>query len=314
MLTSDVLVIGAGVSGLTSAVCLAESGHSVRVMADLPPTMTTSAVAGASWGPYMVSDPRVLEWSRQTRITLQAIAQTGSATGVRMVNGLETDIERVEPPRWAVDANDFRLCRAEELPPGYATGWRYTIPIVNMRTYLGYLVDRLAACGVKVQIATVSSFAAVAHTARTIINCTGLGSRELVPDSALYPVRGQLVVVKNNGVDSFFQDNTNGEELTYFLPHGDHVVLGGSAIEHASDMLPDAKMAEAIMKRCAAVEPRLLDAQKIEDRVGLRPTRPAVRTERADVDGLRVIHNYGHGGSGLTLSWGCAEEVRRLID
>jgi D-amino-acid oxidase len=44
-------------------------------------------------------------------------------------------------------------------------------------------------------------------------------------------------------------------------------------------------------------------------RVGLRPVRPAVRLEREG----RVIHCYGQGGAGVTLSWGCAEEVRELV-
>jgi len=315
MLTPDVLVIGAGVSGLTSAVCLAESGRTVRVIAQDPSLKTTSAVAGASWGPYMTVDPRALEWSRTSRGVLEAIAAAGPQTGVRRVRGLEVDTEDISPPAWAQEIEDFRECRPEELPTGYATGWRYTIPVVDMRRYLRYLTDRLARAGVQVEITTVSSFDEVADEARAIVNCTGLASRDLVPDKDLYPIRGQLVVVKNNGVDSFFQDNTaGGEDLTYFLPHGDHVVMGGCAIEYAWDLEPAAEMAAGIVKRCGAIEPRLLDAEWIEDRVGLRPTRGAVRTERVDVDGLTVIHNYGHGGSGLTLSWGCAQEVSRLLD
>lgn len=314
MAIPDVLVIGAGVSGLTTAVRLAEDGRNVRVIAETPPLHTTSSIAGASWGPYMVSDPRVLGWSALTRDVLESIAKHRPNAGVRMVSGLETDVESVEPPSWAMEVNDFRLCRAEELPAGYVTGWRYTIPIVDMRKYLGYLADRLADRGVRVEIGRVSAFTDVAKAARAIVNCSGLGSRDLVPDADLYPIRGQLVVVQNNGIDWFFQDNTEGENLTYFLPHEHHVVLGGSALEHTSDMVPDAETAAGIIKRCGAIEPRLLEARKIEDRVGLRPTRANVRTERVDVDGLAVIHNYGHGGAGLTLSWGCAEEVSRLVD
>ncbi len=312
--TVDVLVIGAGVSGLTTAVRLAEGGRTVRVVAEKPPLMTTSAVAGASWGPYMVSDPRVLEWSKFSRFVLEGIASRGPVTGVRRVTGLETDVQETDPPSWAMEVDDFRLCRPAELPPGYVTGWRYTIPIVDMRQYLRYLSGRLATCGVHVELASVSSLSDLAGDARAIVNCTGLASRDLVPDPELHPTRGQLVVVKNNGIDWFFQDNTDGEILTYFLPHGDHVVLGGTAFEHASDIEPDAEIAAGIIKRCGAIEPRLLDAEKLADRVGLRPNRGRVRTERGDVDGISVIHNYGHGGAGLTLSWGCAEEVSRLLD
>jgi len=50
----DVLVVGAGVSGLTTAVCLAEAGRGVEIRADRLPPDTTSAVAGALWGPHLV--------------------------------------------------------------------------------------------------------------------------------------------------------------------------------------------------------------------------------------------------------------------
>lgn len=51
--------------------------------------------------------------------------------------------------------------------------------------------------------------------------------------------------------------------------------------------------------------------------VGLRPLRTSgVRLEREDVSmstGVPVVHNYGHGGSGITLHWGCAEEAVSLV-
>jgi D-amino-acid oxidase len=49
----------------------------------------------------------------------------------------------------------------------------------------------------------------------------------------------------------------------------------------------------------------------LAERVGLRPfRRSGVRLERDQLrDGRTVIHNYGHGGAGFTLSWGCAREV-----
>jgi D-amino-acid oxidase len=68
-----------------------------------------------------------------------------------------------------------------------------------------------------------------------------------------------------------------------------------------------------IVHRCAQIDERLKGARIREIRVGLRPARHLVRLEWSEVDGLALIHNYGHGGAGLTLSWGCAAEVGRLI-
>jgi D-amino-acid oxidase len=308
----DALVIGAGVSGLTTAVCLAEAGWTVGVVAERPPAQTTSAVAGASWGPYMVSDPRVLGWSERTRAVLEEIAED-PASGVRLTAGLEAAPVVAEPPSWATAVHDFRRCQAQDLPGGYLTGWRYTLPLVDMPRYLEYLVRRLRSAGGDLNFGIhVSSFGEVGGRAGLVVNCSGLGSRTLVPDGGLYPIRGQLVVVENPGIQEFFQDDVEDEEPTYILPHGDNVVLGGSAIVGSEEMRPDPATAEAILARCAAVEPRLKGARVVAHRVGLRPTRAEVRVQYADEAGVPVIHNYGHGGAGLTLSWGCAEEALGL--
>ncbi|HEX4292222.1 MAG TPA: FAD-dependent oxidoreductase, partial [Trebonia sp.] len=97
-------------------------------------------------------------------------------------------------------------------------------------------------------------------------------------------------------------------------PHGDLVVLGGTAYEGASDMAPRADVADRIMRDCAAAFPSLRGARVVAQRVGLRPVRPAVRLEAEALPGGRVLwHNYGHGGAGVTLSWGCAADLTAAV-
>ncbi|CAG5059094.1 unnamed protein product [Parnassius apollo] len=48
--------------------------------------------------------------------------------------------------------------------------------------------------------------------------------------------------------------------------------------------------------------------------IGLRPGRDAVRLDAEERDGKIYIHNYGHGGSGLTLFWGCGNNVLQLLE
>jgi D-amino-acid oxidase len=225
---------------------------------------------------------------------------------------MEAAPEPMEPPSWVLGVTDYEPCRPEELPLGYACGWRYTIPLVNMPQYLAYLILRLRTLNVSIDIGAITSFKEVSGAARVLVNCTGLGSRILVPDDEVFPTRGQLVVVDNPGIDTFFQDHAEVEDLTYFLPHGSRMVLGGDATLGSTDLTPDPVAAAAIVERCAAVEPLLRNAPIREILVGLRPTRPRVRVEWDSVDGVPIIHNYGHGGSGLTLSWGCADEVLTL--
>jgi D-amino-acid oxidase len=135
----DTLVVGAGVSGLTTAVCLAEAGLRVAIWAAERPERTTSYAAGAMWWPYLVEpSARVRDWSIQTLDVLRQLA-ADPTTGVRLVAGVEASRLPAEPPEWANQLTGFRLCEASELPAGFASGWRYSAPLVDMPTYLGYL-------------------------------------------------------------------------------------------------------------------------------------------------------------------------------
>jgi D-amino-acid oxidase len=310
----DALVIGAGVSGLTTAICLAERGVRTRIWTAQMPPDTTSAAAGAMWGPYLVEPlDRVAVWSQRTLTTLRALAGNPE-TGVRLVAGVEASRTPTPLPDWGGQLEGFRLCQPGELPDGFATGWRFIAPLVDMPIYLGYLLQRARAAGVDVELRTVQSLDEASAVAPVVVNCTGIGARELVPDPSLAPIRGQLVVVENPGVTEFFSEDTGlSPELTHFYPFGDTVVLGGLAEEGAWSMEPDPAIVAGILKRCGEIDPRLRDARVIEHRVGLRPTRPEVRVEAERRGAIQVIHNYGHGGAGVTLSWGCATEASDLV-
>ena len=138
-------------------------------------------------------------------------------------------------------------------------------------------------------------------------------ARELVGDPEVHPVRGQSVVVRNPGVAEYFIEVGPDAEFTVFLPHGDRVVLGGVAQRDDWREEPVAADTAGILRRCAAVEPRFADAEVLEQRVGFRPGRPSVRLEAEEHSGSRLVHNYGHAGNGVTLSWGCAEQVAELV-
>jgi D-amino-acid oxidase len=302
-----VLVVGAGVSGLTAAVCLAEAGLPVLIRSLDPPAQTSSCSAGAIWGPYLVADRRVLTWAEQTRLEFTELAADPD-TGIRVVYGLEASRSGAGPPDWARRMDRFRVARPDELPPGFISGWWYAAPVINMPKYLAYLSGRLAQAGGVIEVGAVDSLAEALDIAPLVVNCAGVWASRLAPDPKLAPTRGQLVVVEDPGVREFFVEYDESPTPTYVLPQGDHVVLGGSAEPGRTDLVPDTAVSAAIQRRCALVEPRLANARVLSHRVGLRPSRPRVRLERVG----QVIHNYGHGGAGVTLSWGCAREVLEL--
>jgi D-amino-acid oxidase len=148
-----------------------------------------------------------------------------------------------------------------------------------------------------------------------IVNCSGIGANRLVPAPDVTPVRGQAVLVENPGLSEFFVGvGADPGDVSYYFPHGDTAVLGGTEEPGNWSLEPDPATAERILGRCAAIQPKLRGAAVAGHRVGLRPVRPSVRLEAESLRGGRMLlHNYGHGGAGVTLSWGCALDVAAVV-
>ena len=312
----DVLVIGAGVSGLTAAICLAEAGCGVIVAAAQRVLDHLGGGRGAL-GPHLVGmDERVTRWGAVTLAMLTELPQTRPPACAWPAASWSQRTTRAAPSTGSPPSTRRDL-RTGELPAGYAAGWRLTAPIVSMPDYLGYLMARLDRAGGRLREAEFASLAEAAGltTAPVIVNCSGIGARLLVPDHDVTPVRGQVVVTENPGLSEFFVGvGEDPADVSYYFPHGDVVVLGGSEEAGNWSLDPDPAVAERILRGCAAVEPRLAGATVTEHRVGLRPVPPSVRLEAEALDGAAMLlHNYGHGGAGVTLSWGCALEVTAAV-
>lgn len=309
----SVVVIGAGVIGLTTALRLQEAGRHVMIITAAPPEQTTSSVAAALWYPYKAyPQERVLGWSRRSYEVFVDLARD-PASGVDLRQGMELFRQTVPDPWWRDAVPVLRRPAPEELPPGYQDGYCFRVPVIDMSVYLTYLQRRFAAGGGSWEQRRLHSLDEALACSPVVINCTGLGARELVGDTLLQPIRGQILRVRNPGLDHFVLDDEHPEGITYIIPRRSDCVLGGTAEEGCWGTTPDPSTAAAILRRCTAIEPRLAEAEILEHKVGLRPGRPAVRLEGEQrPDGL-VIHNYGHGGAGVTLSWGCAEDVVRLV-
>jgi len=307
---AEAVVVGCGVIGLTTAICLREAGVNASVVtAELPPA-TTSSVAAAIWYPYKAyPEDRVLSWGSRTFKVFEELSDTPES-GVVMREGVEIWHERVPDPWWASAVPVVRRCDENELPPGYLDGHAFIAPVVEMPIYLAYLMDRFTAAGGTVRQRTLSSLDDV--DARAVVNCVGLGARDLIGDTSMEPIRGQVVRVGNPGLRRFILDEENPEGVTYIVPRSGDCILGGTAEEGEWDLEPDPETAAGILRRCTQLESRLRGAEVLEHRVGLRPGRPEIRLERED-GWIPRIHNYGHGGSGITLSWGCAEETLGLV-
>ena len=314
MVGTDVIVVGCGVIGLTAAISLREAGLDAEIVTAELPEGTTSSVAAAIWYPYKAyPEDRVLLWGRRTYEVFEGLSDLPES-GVLMREGVEIWHQPAPDPWWADAVPHVRRLHKDELPPGYSTGHAFIAPVVEMPIYLSYLMDRFAASGGNVHQRTLSSLDEVASEARVVVNCAGLGARKLVGDTSMQPIRGQIVRVRNPGLERFVLDEDNPGGDTYIVPRSQDCILGGTADEGEWVLEPDPNTAEDILRRCSQIEPRLAEAEILEHKTGLRPGRSAVRLEgEGGPDDVLLIHNYGHGGSGVTLSWGCAEETLQLV-
>jgi D-amino-acid oxidase len=310
---TDVLVVGCGVIGLTAGVRMREAGLGVRIVTAALPLQTTSSVAAALWYPYKAyPEDRVLSWGSRTFEVFEELSHVPES-GARMREGVEIWRKKVPDPWWASAVPGVRRCTDDELPPGYTDGHAFVAPVIEMPVYFGYLLDRFLESGGRIEHRAISSLEE-AGEGHVVVNCAGLGARELVGDPSMEPIRGQIVRVRNPGLERFVLDEDNPEGVTYVIPRSEDCILGGTAEEGEWDTEPDPQTAAAILRRCEVLEPRLAGADVLEHKAGLRPGRPEIRLEIDYVaQSPPRVHNYGHGGSGVTLSWGCAEETLRLV-
>jgi D-amino-acid oxidase len=217
----------------------------------------------------------------------------------------------IEIPSWAASLHARRLDPADLTAGIFTSAYSVHVPVVDTTVYLDYLQERARRAGAVLQPpAELESISDLDRAYRVIVNCAGVGAKTLVPDPDVEPHRGQVAVIAK--LDLPYAIVCDDPPLMYAIPRRNDCVLGGTnEISENEEASPDDTsriVAEA--SRTLGIAPPPV----IAERVGLRPfRRSGVRLEVEWLgDGRTVIHNYGHGGSGFTLSWGCAEAVLTL--
>ncbi len=307
-------ILGSGVSGLTCGIRLLEAGFGVTIVARDLPLDTTSNRAAAIWYPYAAYPrDRVLAWGRVTLDEFYRLMDEQDS-GVSAVTVCELFDQPTPDPWWRDVVRRFAHTSTADLPSGYQDGYTVELPLIETPIYLRYLMRRFADAGGTIEQRAVSTLDELFGENRLVVNCAGLGAREVAHDNEVYPIRGQTVRVRRTpAMRRWWLDEEGHNALLYIIPRSQDCILGGTGQEGdwSLDVNPDT--AADILRKCQSLEPALKDAEIIEHRVGLRPGRKTVRVELEPVGNeCAVIHNYGHGGAGFTLSWGCADEVAQL--
>ena len=311
-MAQQIAIIGAGVSGLTCGVLFAERGFRTVIFAEETGQRTTSGAAAALWFPYDC-EPRdkVIPWALATYNVLVDLCED-PRSGVSMIELRQfSHTGEIPIPEWAIPLGASAVATALCVVP-FKSGFVLNVPLMDTTIYLNYLAARFVAAGGPINSGVrFEKLEDVDREFDLVINCAGIGARALVHDVDLEPHRGQVAIVPkmNNLSCAIVCDDP---PLMYAIPRTNDCVFGGSN-ELSENLAVDPTSTSRIVAECTRVL-KIDTPPVVAERVGLRPFRKSgVRLERACLsDGRPVIHNYGHGGSGFTLSWGCAEEVFRI--
>ncbi|KAL4778211.1 FAD dependent oxidoreductase [Aspergillus varians] len=352
MAANNIVVLGAGVSGLTTAYLLSQDpGNSITVVAKHMPgdydIEYCSPWAGANYLPSGQPGSNHARWERETWQPLKELTEKHPEAGIcfqeSIIYSRNKDQETATGQAFSALVNenpwykdvvlDFKSLPKDQLAPGIDNAQVFTSVCINPAVYLPWLLGQCRKNGTIFKRAAFKhvSHAANAHhsgrTADIVVNCTGLSSKKLggVTDDKLHPGRGQTILVRNDPGRMVSASGTDDgeDELFYMMARaaGGGTIIGGCYQKHQWDPLPDPNLATRIMKRAISMCPELVaEGQGIEGLdiirhgVGLRPLRDGgPRVEAEKIEGVAVVHNYGHGGFGYQASYGCAAETVRLV-
>uniref|UniRef100_A0A8D0C351 D-aspartate oxidase n=1 Tax=Salvator merianae TaxID=96440 RepID=A0A8D0C351_SALMN len=288
MVKARIAVVGAGVIGLSTALCISESlpDCSLTVIADRFTPNTTSDVAAGMLIPHLYPDTPVYQqkqWFQETFDHLLGICNSpeASAAGIQLVSGWQ--IFKMVPnekiPFWSDAVLGFRFMTGKEMKkfPQHRFGQAFTTLKCNSPSYLLWLEERLKENGAHLQKRRIKDLWELHSDYNIIVNCSGIGSRTLMNDLEIRPIRGQVLKVQAPWVKHFIRD---GDGLTYIYPGVHDVTLGGTRQKDNWELLPDPQTSKTIFDRCCTLEPSLSAVQDINVKVGLRPSRSAVRLQK----------------------------------
>lgn len=334
-LAEPVIVVGGGVMGWSASLRLLQAGfQDVTLIAETfapIPSKSSPAVYRPAW---MGSTPTELtiRWGLDTQKEFGRLSRKGSDTGITPTTHLEFYRTEAGPaaavpdPALSKIMPGFRDATELEIStfcPTAAGGWVYGTFMVEGVRFLKHLETEGKKLGLRVIKRKVEGDAQseewCRHAAevagkpgcRIVVNCMGLAG-----GPECYPIRGDLVLVRAPYVKIAVGEYNPKDKTkpTYIYPRRDHVVLGSFYLEGDGDRDERPESTADVIKRCSEFMPELATAPLIGVVPCIRPGRKeGVRLDRINSGNFHVVNNYGHGGGGMGISWGCAGDVVRFV-
>ncbi|KAH9896267.1 FAD dependent oxidoreductase [Xylariomycetidae sp. FL2044] len=363
-----IIVVGGGVTGLVSSWVLLDRGYRVTIISGAwanDQDRLTSQIAGALWeyppavcGQHTdaISLAHSKRWcmiAYQIWDGIASIESLSEASGVRMMPSdfffpelIEKDEAQYTKMKEIMASGvrgfyrGFDIIEQRGVDPSYGAVDAYELmaPIIDTDKAMHWLMDLVESKGASFVTETVNGdLTAMEDSLRSrfsadvIVNCTGIQGQVLAGDESVYPIRGGLIRVINDGNDfpkvdaalTITADAAHSDsEIVFLVPRNDRILLVGGIAEpheYTLNLTMESPIVQKMRKRCERFLPGLRDARvdpKYPLAQGLRPFRRSnVRVERElRVIGSRIVHSYGQGGAGWSLSFGCAADVTRLVE
>lgn len=310
-----IAVVGQGLMGLTSAAKLLDHGFDITVFSRDSLEQTTSMSAGAYWWPHKTyPNDKVRRWAK---LTWDEYARQRSIpeSGVHFEEHFRFCIDPDESA-WILElVDEWQQVDGEEYGFSCADAFRAVLPVIDVPVFMRNLKHRVEKGNAEFVSAEIVSPTDLFPEFDLVVNCTGLGARDFAGDADVFPIRGQVVrVARPAALQSSTRVYRQDDQFTLILPRSTDVILGGTCQYGDWDRTIRPDDSEAILQRCADAVPSIRNAQVLGAAVGLRPGRDVVRLELEEREaGAPVVHNYGHGGGGYTVAWGCADDVTSLV-
>ncbi|KMQ61620.1 amino acid oxidase [Chryseobacterium angstadtii] len=306
-----VTVAGCGIAGLTSAIALQENGWEVCILARERFENTLSEKVGAIWFPFAIEPAEeAARWGSKSyqRYLKEQLPDNGvSFIPFTIVYNASSDTSWVQKlPEEAV-----RESSLEELPFGAETAYVAVVPLAEPPIYLPHLFKRFMANGGRFEQKEITSLKQLSDLDTFVVNCTGLGAKEICMDDELLPMRGQILRTARLDIQSCVNSTQDGA-LSYIIKRKNDCIIGGTDYLNDWNMNIESNDTALILSRFHESGLSSKAPEILEEIVGLRPKRSEVRFA-FDTQYPNVFHNYGHGGSGFTVGWGCALELAEIM-